>query len=486
MFMKKILAVALLVGCVNFAWAADAPTSFKFQFGPGSVAPGYTQVKADQLYDKDLGYGFEPGAGNVAPKIDVVDRGGTDPLHSGFVTSGNLFKFSVKVPEGDYQVTVTLGDAKDESTTTVKAEQRRLMLERIHTTAGQFEKRTFLVSVRNPVLPDGTKIKLDVQEVDSQGNLTSLTWDDKLTLQFSDAKPALCAVEIEPAQKPITIFLASDSTVTDQRGEPYGTWGQMLPRWFKPPVVIANFAESGETLKAFRAEHRWDKILSEIQPGDYVLLQFGTNDLNTGAGNNVHNGIWPADDHAGDWANTYVEGEDYKNLLKQYAAEAKAKGAIPVIVSPMTKIDRQTGAINTAGLRNYPKDAIDAAKEAGIAYIDLNAMSVQVWTALGPLAPRGTVDGLHSNTYGGYLLSRCIVEGIKQNNFAVAKYLVDDAGVFDPQHPQPLPDDFKIPLEPSARGGRGFGRGFGRGGPSAPTPPAASSPPAPTPAVPSQ
>jgi len=78
----------------------------------------------------------------------------------------------------------------------------------------------------------------------------------------------------------------------------------------------------------------------------------------------------------------------------------------------MTKIDRTTGAINTVGLRNYPKDAIDAAKEGGYAYIDLNALSVEVWTALGPqLDVRGTVDGLHSNTYGGYLLSRCIVEG---------------------------------------------------------------------------
>jgi lysophospholipase L1-like esterase len=469
--MKHRVTLAAFLLAASAAWAADAQTSFKFQFGSSPAAPGYTLVSPTSVYSKDTGYGFEPGA-----NITAVNRGGGDPLRAGFVTSGNLFKFSVAVPEGNYQVTVTLGDAQAESTTTVKAESRRLMLERIHTTPGQFETRTFYVSVRNPVLPDGTKIKLDVQEIDANGQLLTPTWDDKLTLQFSDTQPALCAVEIQPAAKPITVFLASDSTVTDQRAEPYGTWGQMLPRWFKPPVVIANFAESGETLKAFRAEHRWDKIMGELQPGDYVFMQFGTNDLNkTG-----HNAIWPADDHAGDWANTYVEGEDYKNLLKQYAAEVKAKGGIPVIVSPMTKIDSRTGAINPTGLRNYPKDAMDAAKEAGIASIDLNAMSIEVDQALnlGPaMAQRVyTAEGLHQRTYGGYLFSRCIVEGIKQDKLDLAKYLVDDAGTFDPNHPLPLPDDFKVPLEPSPAGGRrgGFGRGPAGPAASAPTPPAAA------------
>ncbi len=452
--MKLHLIFASLVLLASPALAADAPkTSFKFEFGPGPAAPGYTVVKPDTLYSKDAGFGFEPG-GNITS----VDRGGKDPLQAGFVTSGNLFKFSVAVPEGNYKVTVTLGDAKEESMTTVKAESRRLMLERIHTDPGKFETRSFYVSVRNPVLPDGTKLILDVQEIDANGQLLTPTWDDKLTLQFSDAKPAVGAVTIEPAEKPLTVFLISDSTVTDQRAEPYGTWGQMLPRWFKPPVVIANFAESGETLKAFRAEHRWTKVLGEIKPGDFVFMQFGTNDLNKSG----PNAIWGPDYPLRDWSNSYVEGEDYKNQIKQYISEAKAKGAIPVVVSPMTKIDRATGAINVNGLRNYPKDAIDAAKEAGAASIDLNAMSIDVWTALGPLAPRGTVDGLHSNTYGGYLLSRCIVEGIKQNKFDLVKYLVDDAGTFDPKMPAPLPDDFKIPLEPGARGG-----GPRRGGGSA-------------------
>lgn len=483
---KSLVALGFLLSA-SVSLAADAPKSFKFQFAPGSAAPGYTLVKPDAVFNKDIGYGFDfplNTPANTPLTVAVVDRAaaGTtsapvpdgNPLHKGFITSGNNIYFSVAVPEGNYKVTLTLGDAKDDSTTTVKAESRRLMLEGVHTDAGKFTTRTIYVSTRRPVLPDGTKLKLDVQEVNpATGLLTSMTWDDKLTLEFCDVKPAVCAVEIEPVVDPVTVFIIGDSTVTDQRFEPYGTWGQMMARWFKTPVVVANFAESGETLKAFRSEHRWEKIMGQIKPGDYVFMQFGTNDLNK----NGHNGIWPNDDHEGDWPNTYVEGEDYKNLLKQYAAEVKAKGATPIIVSPMTKIDARSGVINTTGLRNYPKDAMDAAKEAGVAGIDLNALSIQVDEALnlGPQMAQVvyTTEGLHQRTYGGYLFSRCIVEGIKQNKLALAKYLVDDAGSFDPQHPQPLPADFKIPLEPlppSTRGGRGGrggfapGAGTGRGG----------------------
>jgi fibronectin type 3 domain-containing protein len=130
---------------------ADAPrTSFKFDFGPGAVAPGYTQVPPTTLYAKDRGYGFEPVA-----KVVGVDRGGGDPLRGDYCTSDAPFFFSVAVLEGNYRVTVTLGDRAGESTATVKAELRRLMVERVHTPAGQFATRTFVVNVRTPTIPGG-------------------------------------------------------------------------------------------------------------------------------------------------------------------------------------------------------------------------------------------------------------------------------------------------------------------------------------------
>lgn len=440
-----IAAVAMALGATSAFAEEAATTHFRFSFGPGAVARGYTQVQPDVVYSKELGFGFEPGA-----KIEAVDRGGPDPLHAGFITGKPFFRFSVAVPEGNYRVTVVLGDAQGESTTTVKAEARRLMLEGIHTGFGGFTTRTFLVNMRTPALSPGNALKLDSREIDPKTHeAITPTWDDKLTLQFSDAKPAVCSLELERIDHAITVFIIGDSTVTDQVGEPFGTWAQMLPRWFKPPVAIANYAESGETLKAFRMENRWFKVMSEMKPGDYVFMQFGHNDPKTSG----HNRMWPVEDTMGDWANTGVEANtDYQWLLASYAVEVRRRGGIPVIVSPMTRINLATGQ-TTNSLGDFPKAALAAAKLAGVASIDLNAMSIEVVDSLGPkLAKLGSVDGTHSTTYGGYLLSRCIVEGIKQDKLGLADCLADDAGSFDPRHPQPLPDDFRVPLEPRPAG----------------------------------
>jgi lysophospholipase L1-like esterase len=433
---------ALALGLFTGLAAAEAPTSFKFDFGPGAAAPGYTAVTADTVYSAERGYGFEPGGA-----VQGVDRGGPDALRGDFVTSNALFKFSVAVPEGNYRVTVTLGDAQGATVTTVKAETRRLMLERVRTAPGEFTTRSFLVNVRTPQMPPGNPLKLNSREWNSQtGMAVTATWDNKLTLQFSDEQPCVCGVEIEQVADVITVFLLGDSTVTDQATEPYDSWGQMLPRWFRPPVVVANHAESGETLQAFRSQHRWDKVMLALKPGDYVFLQFGHNDLNKKG----HDGIWPREDTLGDWVNTYAEANtDYQWLLASYAVEVKRRGGIPVIVSPMTKINIRTGELNLAGLGDYPKAAVEAAQLADCACIDLNAMSIELARALGPQrAPQAYVDGLHSNAYGAYLFARCIVEGIRRAKLDLAQYLAGDAGAFDPAHPQPLPDDFKLPLEP--------------------------------------
>lgn len=63
-------------------------TSFKFDFGPGKVAPGHIQILPDHVYNRELGYGFEPGA-----KLSCIDRGGVDPLRRDFCTSDKLFFF---------------------------------------------------------------------------------------------------------------------------------------------------------------------------------------------------------------------------------------------------------------------------------------------------------------------------------------------------------------------------------------------------------
>jgi lysophospholipase L1-like esterase len=462
------LAAMLALFAVAPLRAAQPPsapvTALKFQFGAEKAAPGYTLVPPARAYSKETGYGFEPGA-----TLTVVTQEAGDPLRRGAVTAAQPFLFSVAVPEGNYRVTVTLGDPKADAVTTVKVETRRLMLERIRTAAGKFETRVFTVNVRGPKISTGGEVNLDSREMNlATHEPISRDWDDKLTLAFSDSHPALAALEIQKVDDAITIFVLGDSTVTDQPGGG-GSWGQMFTRWFQPQVAIANHAESGETLKGFLKERRWDKVLDSLRPGDYVLIEFGCNDSKQRGPQNIYPGQ--------DFSETYVPADTtYKDLLKQFAADVKKKGGFPVIVSPSA---RRSDVKKPTSLGAYADAAMAAAKEIGVPSIDLNSMGVDLNVALGADAGKQFADVTHHVEYGAYLQSKCIVLGIQRAKLPLAKYIVDDFGNFDPNHPEPLPARFDLPPDASSRGEeRGARRGAARAAaPAIPSAPAGAEAP---------
>ena len=436
---RHLFVAALTLFAIRSLSAAEPATTFKFQFGAEKAAAGYTLVPTTCQYSKETGYGFEPGA-----NLTNVTKKTFSALHRGAVTSSQPFFFSVSLPEGNYRVTVTLGDPKADAVTTVKAETRRLMLERIRSSAGKFETRTFMVNVRSPKISTGGEVNLDSREM----NLTtheaiSRDWDDKLTLEFSDSHPALVAIEIEKADDAITLFVCGDSTVTDQPGWPGSSWGQMVTRWFKPQVVVANHAESGETLKGFLKERRWDKVLDSVRPGDYVIIEFGCNDSKKSGPQN----IYPNQD----FAETYVDADTtYKELLKRFAADVQKKGAFPIIVSPSA---RRQDVAKPGSLQAYADAAMAATKEIGVLSIDLNSMGVDINAALGADGPKQFGDQTHHVEYGSYLQSKCIALGIQQVRLPLAKFIVGDFGNFDPKHPEPLPASFDLPPDPRSGGG---------------------------------
>ena len=146
--------------------------------------------RTDLIYSKESGYGFDLKTTSAAPP----------------------FFFSAALPEGNYRVTAHLGDAGGDCVTTIKAESRRLMVEKAITPAGQFQDVTFAVNIRNfkvppPPLnaPGGDQVRLNNRE---QG---VLHWDDKLTLEFDNTRPCLDALDIVPAGDIPTVFLAGDS-----------------------------------------------------------------------------------------------------------------------------------------------------------------------------------------------------------------------------------------------------------------------------------
>ena len=395
----------------------------KFDFGAGNRSKGYVPVTADDVYQREKGFGFEPGA-----SVSCFDRTSKNLSRSNFCTSDQPFYFSVRVPEGNYRVTVTFGDSQAATVTTVKAELRRLMLEKVLTKKGEFVKKSFVVNVRTPPITGGGEVKLK----DREKTLEWWAWDEKLTLEFNNSRPTIAAVEIEKVDVP-TVYLLGDSTVCDQPSEPYTSWGQMLTGFFKADVAVANHAESGESLNSARGARRLDKVLSLLKKGDYVFIQFGHNDAK-------EKGV-------GVGAMT-----TYKSNLKKYVAEIRRKAGIPILITPMHRrtFDRKTGKIeNSHG--DYPKAVREAAVEDRVFMIDLNEMSRTFYESLGSdRSAQAFKDGdaTHHNNYGSYMLAKCIVQSIKSGNRALAKHLMKNFVKFDPARPD-SPESFNIPASPT-------------------------------------
>jgi lysophospholipase L1-like esterase len=417
-----IFAIILFAGFPT-ATAQTKLSPMKFDFGSGAASKGYTQVSAKDFYNREKGFGFEPGA-----SVNCIDRTSKNALQTDFCTSDKPFYFSVAVPEGNYKVTVTFGDAKEATVTTVKAELRRLMLEKVETKAGEFIKKSFVVNVRTPQISGaGGEVKLKDRERTTEW----WAWDEKLTLEFNNSRPTIAAIEIEPVDVP-TIFLIGDSTVCDQPREPYASWGQMLTGFFAPSAAIANHAESGESLKSSLGARRLDKVLSLMKPGDYLLIQYAHND----------------EKEKGEGIGAFTT---YKASLKEFVEGTRRKGGTPILITPMHRrtFDAATGKIiNSHG--DYPEAVRQAAIEEKVLLIDLTTMSKDFYEALGKEKSGAAFkegDGTHHNNYGSYELAKSIVGWIKSNRFDIAKFLIKDLPPFDPSKPD-APEKFSIPASP--------------------------------------
>ena len=211
----------------------------------------------------------------------------------------------------------------------------------------------------------------------------------------------------------------------DQSREPYNSWGQMITRFFGPGIVLSNHAESGESARSIFGELRWPKVMSLIRRGDYLCVQLGHNDQK--------------DPAPGAGAFT-----SYQAFLKQFVADTRARGAIPILITPMARL-AFAGAKLTNTLGDYPAAVRHEAKEDHVPLVDLNAMSQVLYETLGPagapalFATTGTrTDTTHQGDYGSYELAQCVVAGLRAAVPDLAKYLAADAPHFDPAHPDPL------------------------------------------------
>jgi hypothetical protein len=223
MRLKPIWSLVFSLSC--FFCYGQSTTDWKFDFGSGKVQPGYIQILPETNYNSKTGYGFEFSS-SLSSKV----YSGKDDLRNDYITSNKPFYFSIKLPEGNYNVKLILGDREATSVTTIKAECRRLMVEKAETAYGEIAAIEFTVHIRDSVIRSDSSsvVRLKPRE------RIYLHWDNKLTLEFNNTNPKICAVEITAAKNIPTVFLAGNSTVVDQAEEPWAAWGQMIPAFFQP------------------------------------------------------------------------------------------------------------------------------------------------------------------------------------------------------------------------------------------------------------
>lgn len=376
-------------------------------------ADRYDMTKPMPVYDDATGYGYDiveaPNLKSKAPQP---------------------FFFSVKVPDGNYRVTVELGSKSRAAETTVRAESRRMMVEKCVTKKGETKAFSFLVHKRTPLIEGNTKVRIKQREVGS------MTWDDKLTLEFNGASPAVKAVTIERDTVAPTLFLCGNSTVVDQDKEPWASWGQMITRWFNDGLCVANYGESGLTASSFLAQMRLDKILSMMHEGDYVVCEFGHNDeKEKGPGT----GAW----------------YHYSVALKKFVDRVREKGGNVIFCTPTQRrfFNSDGTLLNTHG--EFPEAMKAVAQREQVPLIDLNADTKTLFETMGAEGskrllvhyPMGTfpwqvkafVDDTHFNPFGAYEVAKLVVMGLKGNASPLVSYLRPEWQDFSPS----APDDWQ-------------------------------------------
>jgi lysophospholipase L1-like esterase len=356
--------------------------TYYYDFGPDRAAEnGYTKVTAADSYDPERGYGFTSCA-----NVSAIQRNEGALTGDFCIPFGSTFLVDVK--DGNYIVALTAGDACAPTHTTLRSNGERIVLPEIRTVAGQYVRELFAVNVRG----------------------------GQLKLSFGGLAPRVNALEIMPSQEQITLFLAGDSTVTDssEQGFPFSGWGQLLQRFFKHDVAVANHAEGGRSTKSFIAEGRLDDIMKDIKEGDYLFIQFGHNDQKND------------EERHTDPSTTYLEN------LRKYIEAAYSKKATPVLITSVHRryFDASGKLKDTHGA--YLDAVKQLAEEDGIALIDLAAKSKRLFEAEGPEGTKsiflwgepgewsnyssGVRDNTHFQERGGLSIAELVIQGIREND----------------------------------------------------------------------
>lgn len=235
----------------------------------------------------------------------------------------------------------------------------------------------------------------------------------------------LCSFTLS-APDNITIYLIGDSTVCTQpvSQAPVTGWGTPFAAFFDRTVTVENHAKGGRSTRTFISENRWQPVSEALKEGDYVFMQFGHND----------------EAKEPQYRERYTSPEDYRKNLIRFVSETRAKRAIPVLVTPVSrrKFSPEGKALETHTEYSRVVEAI--ATDYNVPLIDLDMRSRSLYDSFGvegsktlfnmsekgtnPQFPDGANDGTHFSEYGARLLAELVLDEMKRADLGLVNHIV--------------------------------------------------------------
>jgi lysophospholipase L1-like esterase len=210
------------------------------------------------------------------------------------------------------------------------------------------------------------------------------------------------------------VYIAGDSTASTYVSSqaPRAGWGQALPVFLTANAVAVNVAKSGASSKSFIDLGRLDHILALIKRGDYLLISFGHNDEKI------------------DDPTRYTEpSTTYKSYLSQYIDKSRARGAIPILITPVERRHFNSAGIISPSHGAYPAAMRELAVAKRVPLIDLTASSTALWNRAGvegtkkyfmifpagkyPNYPNGSQDNTHFQAFGAIEVARLVATALR-------------------------------------------------------------------------
>jgi rhamnogalacturonan acetylesterase len=214
-----------------------------------------------------------------------------------------------------------------------------------------------------------------------------------------------------------TVFLVGDSTVKVGTAGQMG-WGEAIGEYFDATRInVVNYARGGRSSRTFQTEGLWTRVLSAMRPGDFVLIQFGHNDGGELFETTRPRGSLPGvgdETRAGTVAmtKTFEVVRTFGWYVRQYVADARARGATPIVCSLVPRGRWANGRIVR---ESYATWAREAAQATGAPFLDLHEIIARRYEALGPdpVARLFADAGTHTTPEGAALSASMVIAGLK-------------------------------------------------------------------------